>query len=323
MARVRKRAVEAAPVAVAEPEPEELEPEAELEPTPVLADLEPAPPAPAATEAEREDLHAGGLGKLVWRSGLGAVAAVARRELGSYFLSPVGWVIATLMILPVSVFGYVVPDVLNRSSSMDAVFGIASFLMLFFVPAFTMRLFAEERRQGTLEMLLTQPVRDWEAVVGKWLGAVLFYLFTVAFTLAYVALLAIYAPKVTIHAFGVPVAVADLDWGLILSGYLGLVVIGATFSAVGVLTSSLTSNQIIALVAGWVALLMLWYLGGLVDLFTAPPLDQFFAYIAGANRYDGFNHGLIQLKDIVYFATITVGCLFLATRVLESRRWRS
>jgi ABC-2 type transport system permease protein len=304
--------VEAA-TAVVEPEREALE---ALAPAPDLAT-----PAPGR-QPGASLLQSRGTPYLLWRLGIVNVLAIARRELGSYFLSPAGWALATLIILPISGFGYL-GSLVSGAGGLDAVFGVTSFLMILFIPALTMRLFAEERRQGTLELLLASPVRDWEAVAGKWLGGVGFFACSIAFTLVYVVLFVVYLPKVTIHPAGIPVPVGDLDWGLVITGYVGLLAAGAAFTAVGVLASSLTSNQIIALVGSWIALIMLWYLGGLVNLFIEPPYDQFFSYIAGQNRYDGFTHGLIELKDVVYFASIAFGCLFMATRVLESRRWRS
>ena len=299
--------------AVVEPERDAVQAPA---PAPDLTTL------PLERHLDASSLRPSGVALLLWRLGIVNVLTIARRELGSYFLSPIGWALATLIILPISGFGYV-GSLLSGAGGLDAVFGVTSFLMILFIPALAMRLLSEERRQGTLELLLASPVRDWELVAGKWLGGVGFFACSIAFTLVYVALLVVYLPKVTIHPFGVPVPVGDLDWGLVVTGYVGLLAAGSAFTAVGVLASSLTSNQIIALVGSWIALIMLWYLGGLVNLFIEAPYDQFFSYIAGQNRYDGFTHGLIELKDVVYFASIAFGCLFLATRVLESRRWRS
>ena len=112
------------------------------------------------------------------------MGAIARRELGAYFVSPVGWVIATVLVPFVSLF-FLLQVVFGEQASMDNVFSVIQFLMLFAMPAYTMRLLAEERRAGTLEVLLTSPLRDWELVVGKWLGVLIFYAATIAFTLVY------------------------------------------------------------------------------------------------------------------------------------------
>jgi len=275
----------------------------------------------SATDEQASPQRGGAYG-VVWRSGLLNVFTIARRELGSYFVSAMAWVVGALVILPVSLFGYLLPVLTQNQASMDSVFSLIAFLMLFLMPLYTMRLLAEERRQGTLEMLLTSPVRDWELITGKWLGGFLFFVATIAFTLVYVALFLYYLQeRVPLHLFGQTVTVGNLDWGTIASGYAGLLLVGATFTAIGLLASSVTQNQIIAAVIGVVGLMLLWYLG-IFSQFLAAPYDSFFDYVGGSNRYAGFSRGLIQLKDVVYFLSLIVGSLFLATRVIESRRWR-
>jgi ABC-2 type transport system permease protein len=205
---------------------------------------------------------------------------------------------------------------------MDNVFSLVAFLLVMpIVPLTTMRVLAEERRQGTLEMLLTSPVRDWELVVGKWLGSFAFFGAMFSFTLVYVGLFLYYLPKVTVRPFGVALTVGNLDFGLLLSGYLGLLVLGAAFIALGVLCSSFTQNQIVAAFLTFGALIVVYYCGQAAQ-FLAPPYDGFFQYVGASNRYAGFGHGQIAVKDLVYFASLLVGSLFLATRVLESRKWR-
>ena len=255
-------------------------------------------------------------------TGLTKVLAIARRELGSFFVSPIGWVITPVVILVVSWFGYIVPVIGNQQATMDGVFGIIAFLLtLPIIPLVTMRVLADERRQGTLEMLLTSPVRDWELVAGKWLGALAFLGAMFSFTLVFVVLFLVYLPKVTLHPFGFPISVGNLDFGLLLSGYLGLLALTASFAAVGVLCSSLTQNQIVAAFLTFGALIFIYYCGLATQVLT-PPYSDFFQYISGQNRYSGFSQGQVALKDVVYFLSLTFGSLFLATRVLESRKWR-
>jgi ABC-2 type transport system permease protein len=171
-----------------------------------------------------------------------------------------------------------------------------------------MRVIAEERGRGTLELLLTSPVRDWELTVAKWLGAYLFYVLLLATTLVYVAILRWYVP--------------DLDLGLIGATYLGLLLVGGAAVAIGVLASSLTRNQIVAFFIAMVALLITWYAGYLIGFFVAPPANLFFEYVGGFNRFQAFMLGQAELRDVVYFLSLTAGALFLTTRVLASRRWR-
>jgi len=280
---------------------------------PVRQRLEPARPGAA------DAIHA-----VLWRTGALNVAAIARRELGALFVSPVGWVVAGVFTFLVSGFGFIGTVLAGQEATMDGVFGvITGFMTLILVPVLTMRLIAEERSQGTLELILTSPVRDWELAVGKWLGAFVFYMLLIATTLVYVMLLAIYVPdRTSIMLAGISIQVGALDFGLIAATYVGMLLVGAAAIAIGVLASSVTKNQVIAYVLSLVALLAIWYAAFLLGLFTAPPLNLFFDYVAGYYRYQAFSLGQVSLRDSVYFLSLAVGALFLTTRVLESRRWR-
>ena len=314
MARVRKPAVPAAAeVGLSQDAEAVVEPRVDA-PIGVVADEPRSEVGPEPSSDGSYDPFYG--------TGLTKVLAIARRELGSFFVSPIGWVITPVVILVVSWFGYIVPVIGNQQATMDGVFGIVAFLLTMpIIPLVTMRVLAEERRQGTLEMLLTSPVRDWELVAGKWLGALAFLGAMFSFTLVFVALFLVYLPKVTLHLFGIPVSVGNLDFGLLLSGYLGLLALTASFAAVGVLCSSLTQNQIVAAFLTFGALIFIYYCGLATQVLT-PPYSDFFQYVSGQNRYSGFSQGQVALKDVVYFLSLTAGSLFLATRVLESRKWR-
>jgi ABC-2 type transport system permease protein len=319
VARLRKRAdVDPEPVAAPEPEPVAVQQD-ELEPvdTPELSALG-AEPSEEREEAERGS----GTYESLYATGLTKVLAIAGREVGGLLVSPIGWVITPIVILVVSYFGYLIPLLGSQQATMESIFGLIAFLLILpIVPLSTMRVLAEERRQGTLEMLLTSPVRDWELVVGKWLGSLAFFGAMFSFTLVYVALFLIYLPKVTVKPLGIPLSIGNLDFGLLLSGYLGLLALAATFLAVGVLCSSLTQNQIVAAFLTFGALIVIYYCGQAAQ-FLAPPYDAFFQYVGGQERYASFSQGNIALKDVVYFASLTLGALFIATRVLESRKWR-
>ena len=290
----------------------------------VRAARRPAAPAPVpapvpkkverrpAVQAEAVAPGPGGadtLYSLLSRTGLPRVSAIARRDFTALFVSPVGWVVAGLFIFLVSGFGFIATVLAGQQATMAGVFGvITNFLMVVLIPLLTMRVLAEERAQGTLELLLTSPVRDWELTAGKWFGAFAFYVMLIATTVVYVVILRVYA--------------AGLDLGLIGATYLGLVLVGAEAIAIGVLASSLTRNQIVAFFIAMALLLMIWYAGYVIGFFVAPPANLFFEYIGGWNRFQAFSLGQAALRDIVYFVTLTVGALFLTTRVLASRRWR-
>lgn len=275
--------------------------------------------APAAVE---EEVPERSLYELAWSSGLLNIWAIAVRELRAYFTSWMGWGVAALIVLLLSFFGYVVPVLGGQQASMDGVFGVAPILMVFAVPLFTMRLIAEERSSGTLEITLTSPVRDWELVLGKWLGVLLFYLAVVACTLVYLVLLMHdQTARTEAHLGRLSFSVPALDYGRVLAGYLGLLLLGMMFCAIGLLTSSLTRNQIVAATIALVALLVIWALGSL-SLVLQGPAGDFAGYAGASNRFAGFQQGDLALKDAVYFLTVTAGALYLAARVLDSRRWR-
>ncbi len=240
-------------------------------------------------------------------------ATIARRDLMALFVSPAGWIVAALFVLLNSSFGFVVPVLAGQAATMDGVFGvITSFLMPVLIPVTTMRVFAEERSQGTLELLLTSPIRDWEVAAGKWLGAFTFYVLLLATTLVYVAVLVAYVPG---H-------LASLDLGLIAATYAGLLLVGGAATAIGVLASCFTQSQIVAFFVALAILLITWYAGSLLGLFTAPPANQLFQYVGGFNRFQSFSLGQVTLKDTVYFLSLTAAALFLTTGLLDSRRWR-
>ncbi len=270
-----------------------------------VARREPIAPRRAATESGSvDDLHA-----LLAPTGILNVFTIARRDLTALFVSPVGWTVAALFVFLVSGFGFIAPVTASQQATMVGVFGvITNFLMVVLIPVVTMRVLAEERSRGTLELLMTSPVRDWELATGKWLAAFTFYLLLLATTLVYVAILRYFA--------------AGLDLGLMAATYLGLVLVGGAAVAIGVLASSLTRNQIVAFFLAMVALLVTWYAGYLIGYFVAPPANLFFEYVGGLSRFQSFMLGQVTLRDTVYFLTLIVVALFLTTRVTASRRWR-
>ena len=240
-------------------------------------------------------------------------ATIARRDLMALFVSPAGWVVAALFVLLTSAFGFVVPVLAGQAATLDGVFGvITGFLLPVLIPVLTMRSFAEERSDGTLELLLTSPVRDWEVAAGKWLGAFAFYVLLLAATLVYVVLLAVYVPG---H-------LGSLDLGLIAATYVGLLLSGGAATAVGVLASSLTQNQIVSFFLALAFLLLTWYAGTTLGFFTQPPASGLFQYVGGSNRFQSFSLGQVTLKDTVYFLSLATAALFLTTRLLDARRWR-
>jgi len=232
--------------------------------------------------------------------------AIARRELETYFGSPIAYVVSAAML---AVFGYFFYLMLyyTRSASLRPLFGGNILIILIFVvPLLTMRLLAEEQRSGTMEILLTSPVQDWEVVVGKFLAGFSVYVLMLAPTIYYPIILEIY---------GSP------DWGAIISLYLGLTLLGAALVSLGTFTSTLSSNQIVAAVVGVTIILVLWMIPAAGDL-VGQPMSGILQYIGLSTHFSDFAKGVIDTKGLIYYLSVTAGGLFLATRTLETRRWR-
>ena len=231
--------------------------------------------------------------------------AVAEREVKSYFVSPVGWVVTAVFIC---IWGFLFWAILvgGREASLRGLLSNFSVTFLFAAPLLTMRLIAEEARTGTLELLMTQPLREVEIVLGKYLGSVVFLLFMIAVTLYFPAIL---------ERFGNP------DEGPMVAGYVGVILQGMAFLAIGLLASALTQNQIVAVAVSFVSLLSLW----LADLLTrglGGPLATVAQYISITKRFEDMPKGILDTKDLVFFISVVVACLFIATQVVAARRWR-
>ena len=232
--------------------------------------------------------------------------AIAWREIQAYFTSPMGYIVALVFLALTGFFFGLSISGLFPEAEVKGYISPSAFFLVFIAPAMTMRLMAEEQKLGTIELLLTSPVRDWEVVLGKFLASLTFFVGTLALTLYYVLLL---------FAFGNP------DWGPIWSGYLGLILYGATALSVGLLASSLTNNQIVALVVGFGILLVLSLIdlaSGLVDGVASTMLSE-----AGLRTHlEDFSRGVVDTTHIIYYLTMTAVFLFLTVRSLETRRWR-
>ena len=249
---------------------------------------------------------------------------VFRKEMRLYFGSPVAYVVFTFFLLisgwffsqiflfysDASMRSFMQPQFgqnLNITENvMRPLFTNMGVVLLFFIPMLTMRLFAEEKKSGTMELLLTYPVRDGEILVGKFLAAAALYVVLLALTLVYPALVAYFT---------------RVEWGPILTGYLGLVLMGGTFLAVGLLVSSLTENQIVAGFGTFGILLLFWVIGWGAE-FAGGTLRTVLQYLSVTEHIDTFSRGLIDTKDVVYHGSAIALALFLSLRSLESKRWR-
>lgn len=232
---------------------------------------------------------------------------IAGKELRSYFVSPVAYVIVAFWLLATGFFFWRSVDITGEATLRN-VFGVVTILLLLISPALTMRLLAEESRTGTLELLLTAPVRDWSVVVGKFLGSLGLYVTMMGLTLFYPILLMLLG--------------GDPDWGPIWSGYFGLFLLGMAFLAVGLFASALTSNQMVSAVIAFVILLLLFVISQVAGG-VAVGLSDFLTKLSLSERFDPFQRGIIDLKDVVFFLSFTGVMLFLTVQVVEGRRYRA
>ncbi len=243
---------------------------------------------------------------------------IAKREFNMYWVSPVAYAVAFafLLVLGLIFYGNLTSAVMGASfgggGSPDYVGWVLSpfvTLMLFLSPAITMRLMAEEQRTGTLELLLTAPVREWELVVGKWLAAFGFMATIVFATVLYALILNNYTSP-------------GLDRRALLVAHVGLLFMIGSMLAVGVFASTLFANQIATFFTSMAFLLALWLIS-LPFRNDTGTVGTIFNYLDFSGHfYTNFYNGVVDLSDVTYFVSLTVGFLFLATRVVESRRWR-
>jgi len=250
--------------------------------------------------------------------------AIFKKEMRLYFTSPVAWVVLTIFLFIAgyffsSIFSFFsqasIQSAMNpqmgrdlnvTDSVMRPLFSNVSVILLLLMPLVTMRLFAEERRAGTIELLLTYPVRDGAVLAGKYLAALGLYALMIGLTVLY--------PLIVVYF-------ARLEWGPVLTGYLGLLLMGATFIAVGVFASSLTENQIVAAVTTFGVLLIFWILGWSAD-YAGGSIGRVLQFLSILEHNDSFSKGVLDTKDVLYYVNFTALALFLTLRSLEARRWK-
>lgn len=241
---------------------------------------------------------------------------IAKREYKIYFSSPLAYIV---MLIIFGVIGVIFalniinltnnPFGFNQAPDASIVTGPMAFLLVFSAPALTMRLLADEQRMGTLELMLTAPVRDWELVVGKWFGSFLFVLTIIGFSLIF--------PLILNYMID-----PGIDQQTMLSGYLGIILVAAAFLSIGVSISAMFSNQFAAFFLSMGLLIILWFLIGIPGqiFFTG---GEIFDYLNMNDRfYNSLNQGIINLSDIVYFLSVTALGLFIGSVAIETRRWR-
>lgn len=249
---------------------------------------------------------------------------ICRRELYSYFVSPVAWVLMGIFAILGGILTYDYASLfllqgmrmqaqgeqagLNLNEVVIApLLSQMAIVSVFLIPMISMRLFAEEKRQGTIELLVTSPITDLELVLGKWLSAIillitLFLLLLIDFSFFF--------------RYGNP------DWKPVATGFLGVLLQGFCLLAFGTFISTITKNQIVAAAVGFAFALMLIFLGWSVE-FNNSALSQILSYVSITTHMDSFTRGVIDSKDVIYYLSMITLGLFLTVRSLESLRWRS
>jgi ABC-2 type transport system permease protein len=251
------------------------------------------------------------------------ILAIAQKELKSYFASPIAYVVIGLFALLYGYFFAVMlqyflrislnfngmagqqPPNINQDLLRPAIQNVL-ILLLFVLPAMTMRAYAEERRSGTIELLLTSPLTDLQIVFGKFLGALGLYASMLAVTLPHIALLFVYG---------------NPEWKPVVTTYLGLLLLGGGFIAIGLFISTLTTNQIIAYIGSFAALLFLWIISW-IGSFSTGTFTDVTAYLSIIDHFDDFSKGVVDTSHIIYYLSLITFGLFMTAKSVDTERWR-
>jgi ABC-2 type transport system permease protein len=239
---------------------------------------------------------------------------IFKKEMRIFFTSTVAYVILAIFLL---VMGWFFSQIFQYYAQATVRAGMSPMMGqqdlnttdgILLMPLLTMRLFAEERRSGTIELLLTYPVRDGAVLLGKYAASVAFYGILLVLTLLY--------PLMLFYMGG------RVEWGAVLTGYVGLLLMGSAFLAVGLFASSLTENQIVAAVTTFGILLMFWVIGWGADAAGGAWWGKLLQHLSITDHFESFGKGVFETKDIVYYVNFTLLALFLTLRSLEARRWK-
>jgi ABC-2 type transport system permease protein len=250
------------------------------------------------------------------------ILAIAHKELKSYFSTPIAYVVIGFFALLFGYFFYAMVVIFNQQSlqfggaeggAVDInqqlirpLFLNASVILLFVLPLITMRTYSEEKRSGTIELLLTSPVSDVEIILGKFLGAMALYAAMLAITVIHIGLL---------FSYGNP------EWKVVVTGYLGLLLMGGCFISVGLLISSLTKNQIISGMVTFAVFLLLWVINWIAS-FTGPTTQSVLNYLSITDHFDDFTRGILDTKHLIYYFSVMSFGLFLTARSVDTERWK-
>ena len=230
---------------------------------------------------------------------------ISRREIRTYFNSPVAYIVVTVFTI---LTGYLFFTQLfvEKQAELRGFFGIMPLLFMFLAPAITMRLLADEKSSGTIELLITLPVKDWQVVVGKFLAAMALLCTALALTLVF---------AITVRSLG------PLDRGPAIGGYIGLVLMGGAYVSIGVMTSSFSRNSIVSFIVAFAISFALYLIGRLTQ-FVPPSLQALTSFLSIDSHFENISRGVIDSRDVIYYYSVIGDCLLVATLSLESRRWK-
>jgi ABC-2 type transport system permease protein len=234
------------------------------------------------------------------------VTAIAMRELKAYFVSPLAYVVAAIYML-ITGFLFWVIMMSTKEASLRPLYQNMAVVALFFLPAITMRLLAEERKTGTIELLMTSPITDWAIVAGKYLSTVLYVLFLILLTGAF--------PLAMVIIGGKP------EWAPLLSGYLSVALFFCALTAIGLMASSFTTNQIVAGTTALAIALVIWLLPAAGGAFGSPWSDAF-QYVSIISHLENMSRGVIDSSDIIYYLSVIAVSLLITVRSVNVYHWR-
>jgi ABC-2 type transport system permease protein len=249
------------------------------------------------------------------------ILAIAGKEIRAYFTSPIAYVVIGFYALLFGYFFAVMLTFFERQSMqmmqmggtmninqmlIGPVFTNAEVVLLFVLPMVTMRTYSEEKRSGTMELLLTAPLTDWQIILGKFLGAMVLFSVMLAITVIHIGVLFFFS---------------EPEWKPIATGYLGMLLMGGCFISLGLFISSLTKNQIVAGMITFAAFLLFWVINWMGS-FVGPTAQAVLAHLSIIDHFDDFAKGIIDTKHVVYYLSFIAFGLFLTAKSVDSERWR-
>ncbi|QEC51043.1 ABC-2 type transport system permease protein [Anseongella ginsenosidimutans] len=242
------------------------------------------------------------------------VLAILRKEINEFFSSLTAYITVSLFLVTMGLFLWVFPDtsILEYGyASLESLFSVAPWVFIFLLPAITMRFFAEEKRMGTYELLATAPVSHWQVILGKFLAGILLILFCLLPTLVY---------YYTVYQLGA--VKGNLDSGAIAGSYIGLLLLGTAFCAIGLFASTLSSNQVVAFLLAVFLCFFSWSGFDSISRMTSlGAIDFFLVQLGMYEHYQSLSRGVVDTRDLAYFGSFTLFFLLLAKLRLEGRKW--